>query len=108
MCNLALLRANDIGYQMKLALNTRYYQYASQNTIEEFCGNNILQIPLRYNESIVTGWTDNPAIMHFVGLNKFGYGLNAERRHVYDSYRAMTWEEVSELRKERYGRSLTF
>ena len=106
MENLELHRANDIGRKMQQALNTRYYRYVTQDTIDEFCVGHILQIPLRYNESPVTGRTNNPAIVHYAGINKFGYGLNAERAGIYDRYRKMSWDEVASIRKERYGKSL--
>lgn len=105
--NLELQRANDIGKKMQEALNTRYYRYATQDTIDEFCAGHILEIPLRYNESPVTGKTNNPAIIHYAGINKFGYGMNAERAHYYRQYERLSWEEVKEIREKRYGKTLT-
>lgn len=107
MENLALQRANDIGEKMKNALNRRYYQYITQDTMDEFCSGRMMEIPLRFNESPVTGRTDNPAIIHFVGVDKKG-GTNANYRHYWDEYEQMSWEEVARIRKERYCMDLTF
>ena len=107
MINLELQRANHIGEKMKDALNTRYYQFITQDTMDEFCSGRMMEIPLRFNESCVTGRTDNPAIIHFVGVDKKG-GSNAQRRHFWNEYEQMSWEEVARLRKERYGMGLTF
>ena len=106
LCNLDLLRANGIGDKMQAALNSRYYQFAIQDTIDYFCAKRIKIIPLRYNESCVTGRTNNPAIAHFVGIDKFSRGINAERKYMYDAYRSMTWQEVKACREERYGKKL--
>ena len=107
MINLELQRANNIGEKMKNALNTRYYQYVTQDTMDEFCSGRMLEIPVRYNESIVTGMTDDPAVIHFVGVDKVGGG-NAARRHFWNEYEALNWEDVAEIRKKRYGMGLTF
>ena len=106
MVNLDLIRANGIGEKMKKALNTRHWQYATQDTIDAFCAGHILEIPLRYNESPVTGKTKNPAIVHYAGINKFNTGMNAERAYLYDYYRKMTWREVSYQREEKHGKKL--
>lgn len=107
MINLALQRANDIGEKMKNALNTRYYQYITQDTMDEFCSGRMLEIPVRYNESPVTGRTDDPAVVHFVGVDKVG-GANGPYRHYWNEYAELTWEQVSSIREQRYGRKLTF
>ena len=106
MVNLDLIRANHIGEKMMDALNKRCWQYVTQDTIDVFCADHILTIPLRFNESPVTGKTDNPAIVHYAGIDKFGHGMNAERAWIYRKYQNMTWQEVAKCRMERYGKTL--
>lgn len=106
MVNLDLLRANEIGNKMQKALNTRRYEFVSQDTIDMFCAGHILEIPVRFNESPFTGRTNHPAIVHYAGVKKFDHGMNAERADIYQRYREMNWKEVAKCRKARYGKEL--
>lgn len=105
--DLEKMRADGIPERMVRMLNERYYRYIDQDVMNECCRGRIFQMPSRYNESMVTGRTFNPAIVHYVGVNKVSWELNGQRRHYYEEYRAMSWEDVATLREKRYGKVLT-
>lgn len=58
----------------------------------------VAELPARFNESAVTRYTDDPAVVHFAS---FGTGWHdnpkVPRREHYRKYRDMTWEEAMEL-----------
>ena len=54
----------------------------------------ILEIPTRFNECIVNGFTDSPAIVHYAGFRDAWNNPLAPRREYYAKYRDMTWEEA--------------
>lgn len=105
LMNLKSLRDNGVTDRMIRMLNSQRCRYIDQDALNVCCEGKILELPLRYNESPVTGSTDHPAIVHYVGVDKVG-GSNAARRHFWNRYAGMTWELVKELRKDRYGKSL--
>lgn len=105
--NLDAIREDGIDNQMIDKLNREYRRYVDQDVLNECCAGKILVLPNRYNESPVTGRTRDPAIVHYVGVDKRG-GPNREYRHYWDEYEEMAWEQVQELRQERYGKSLTW
>ena len=107
LMDLDRIRDDGITDAMIDLLNRQYRPWTEQDALNECCGGKILELPTRYNESPVTGRTDNPAIVHFVGTNKTG-GSNRQYRHYWNQYEQMTWEEVSEIRREKYGKPLTF
>ena len=105
--NLQAMRDDGVTDRMIDMLNRQYMQYVDQDALNACCGGKVMMLPTRYNESPVTGRTDNPAIVHYVGTNKTG-GQNGPYRHYWDEYEKMSWDDVSKLRAERYGRPLTF
>lgn len=107
LMDLKKLREDGITDRMIDLLNRQHRQWIDQDALNECCDGRITLLPVRYNESPVTGRTDNPAIVHYVGVNKTG-GQNGPYRHYWDEYEKMSWDDVSKLRAERYGRPLTF
>lgn len=107
LMDLKSIRDDGITDKMINMLNTQYYPYVDQDVLNACCAGKIKILPLRYNESPVTGNTDDPAIVHFVGVNKTG-GNNASRRHYWNKYEAMTWKQVDTLRTKWYGKPLTW
>lgn len=101
-----LIRYNGIDDMMIDEMNRVHHRYIDKDVLNMFCTGRVKEIPLRFNESMVTGHTDNPAIVHYAGANKTTLGLNGERRHYYDRFAAMSWERVREIREVRYGKFL--
>ena len=104
--NLQAMRDDGITDRMIDILNRQYKQYVDQDALNECCGGKVKLLPLRYNESPVTGRTNDPAIVHYVGTNKTG-GSNFQYRHYWNEYAALSWDNVAALRKERYGKGLS-
>lgn len=57
----------------------------------------IAEIPTRYNECFVTGYTEEPAIVHFAGIQDWQGNVKVPRREYIRKYREMSWEQVMEL-----------
>ena len=53
-----------------------------------------IPLPPRFNESFVTGYSENPAIVHFAGFKDWQTSKRAPRREYLKRYREMTWEEA--------------
>lgn len=54
-----------------------------------------MDLPVRYNESTVTGYTDEPAIVHYAGFKDWqSANPRVPRREYLKKYREMTWEEA--------------
>lgn len=105
LMDLEALRKDGITQRMIDLLNREYRMFIDQDALNECCDGKILELPLRYNESPVTGQTHTPAIIHYVGTDKVG-GKNAARRPFWNEYAAMSWERASELRKKIIGRGI--
>lgn len=95
MFNLKQIREEKADDQMIWMLNeTRY------NWIDEYVMNRvgaygkIVELPLRFNEAVCNGFTDNPAIIHWAGFRNFQTDIRACRREYLKKYRDMSWEEV--------------
>lgn len=87
--NLAQLRKDKPQQEMTdLLLNTGQ-PFADQNAWNKFGveRNKIAELELRYNESRVTGMTDNPAIVHFCSIPDWWKNKKMERREYLDAYR---------------------
>ena len=82
-----------IGY-----LNTTRLMCVEQDAYNRFAvPNKVVELPTRYNECFVTGYTEEPAIVHFAGIGDWQTSMKAARREYIRKYREMTWDEVMEL-----------
>jgi lipopolysaccharide biosynthesis glycosyltransferase len=97
MFNLDQIRKDRIDDFLIHALNTEYLPYIDQDAWDKYGNTRCIDLDVRFNECMVTGYTDNPAIVHYAG---YGNGwLNPEFRecprleHVR-KYREMSWEEA--------------
>ena len=86
--NLAQMRKDGIVPWMVEYLNTVKQPYADQDAFnkpgleqDKFVG-----LPIRYNETIVTGETDHPAIVHFCGLSDWYKNTKMHRREYLERY----------------------
>ena len=104
LMDLDLIRDNGMDDEIINALNHKRFLYREQCAMNQFCYGHILELPVRYNESFVTGITDHPAIVHYVGMNKETGGVNGSRRHYFNSYRDMPWEEAEKRHAEKIAR----
>ena len=51
-------------------------------------------MPVRFNENRACGYTDDPAIVHYVGYMDWTVNPNLARREYLKLYRDKTWDEV--------------
>ena len=55
----------------------------------------VFTLPERFNESAVTSYTDNPAVVHFASFGTNWHGRNdAPRKEYWRKYERMSWDEV--------------
>lgn len=66
--NLKQMRKDWIMPKMIDMLNTRWLSCVEQDTLNYFgVPDKVVEIPIRFNESMCTGYTDNPAVVHYAG-----------------------------------------
>ena len=87
--NLAQIRKDKPQQDMTDYLLNTDQPYADQNAWNKFGyeQDKIAELELRYNESRVTGMTDNPAIVHFCSIPDWWKNKKMERREYLDAYR---------------------
>lgn len=88
LLNLAQLRKDNIQEQMINYLLTTDQPFADQNAWNKFGyeKNKSTKLNLRYNESMVTGKTDNPAIVHYCTIPDWWTNKNMDRREYLEKY----------------------
>lgn len=92
--NLKQIREDDADERCIDFLNTTEVPYIDQDAWNRFGIGKDTSLPVRYNETIVTGYTENPAIVHYAGFKGWQTNSRAPRREYLKKYREMTWEEV--------------
>ena len=103
LLNLAQMREDGAQAQLVKWINT-----VRANCIEQDALNVIgakrgkaADMPLRYNENRATGYTDEPAIVHFVGYMDWQTNPRLARREYLKLYRDKPWSEIEKLHKAR-------
>lgn len=88
LLNLSQLRKDKIQEQMINYLLTTDQPFADQNAWNKFGyeKDKSTKLNLRYNESMVTGKTDNPAIIHYCAIPDWWTNKNMDRREYLDKY----------------------
>jgi lipopolysaccharide biosynthesis glycosyltransferase len=97
MFNLDQIRRDRIDDFLIHVLNTEYLRYIDQDAWDKYGNTRCIDLPTRYNESMVTGYTDDPAIIHYAG---YGNGWTdpsfreCPRLEHVRKYREMSWGEA--------------
>ncbi len=94
MFNLDQIRKDRIDEQLIQFLNTTEAKYIDQDAWNRFGIGKDIAMSTRFNESIVTGYTDSPAIVHFAGFREWNNNPKVCRREYLKQYREMKWEDV--------------
>lgn len=96
MLNLEQMREDDAQFQLVRMINTRRMNCVEQDAMNYLGAmrGKAVDMPVRYNENRATGYTDDPAIQHYVGYTDWTTNPNLPRREYLKLYRDMTWEEV--------------
>lgn len=87
--NLEQMRKDNIVPKMIDLLNNTYQPYADQNAWNKFGiqMGKVVEMPLRYNENKVTGYTSNPAIVHYCGYKDWWTNEKMHRVEYLNEYR---------------------
>lgn len=88
LINLEQMRIDNAGKMMSEFLLKTQQPFADQNAWNRygFELKRAAKLPLRFNESRVTGTTDNPAIIHYCSIPDWWTNKNIERREYLDKY----------------------
>ena len=93
MMNLDQQRKDDAMQQMVQLLNREALPYVEQDAWNKLgYPRKILEIPVRFNETMVTGFTEKPAIVHYAGFKNCWGNPRTPRMEYYAKYRDMTWK----------------
>lgn len=101
--NLDQIRADGADDRAIQLLNSVKVPYIDQDAWNRLArrGGKSVDLPVRYNECFVTGFTDDPAIVHFAGARDWQDSTRKARREYLRKYREMTWEQVMEMHSDR-------
>ena len=98
------LRGVGLDDEIINALNHEKFRYNEQCALNKYCKGMIYDLDVRYNDCYICGETDNPAIVHYIGTSQWQNNPNLKHYDLLEKYRAMAWQDVKRLRKERYGK----
>ena len=101
--NLAQMREDKAQEQMVKLLNTKKLWCVEQDALDLLGTQHgkSVDMPVRFNENRATGYTDDPAIQHFVGYMDWLTNPNLPRREYLKLYRDKSWDEILEMRHGR-------
>ena len=99
--NLAQMREDDAQAQLVNWINTTRANCVEQDALNVLGAmrGKAVDLPMRYNENRAVGYTDDPAIVHYVGYMDWQTNPQLPRREYLKLYRDMTWDEVLACRK---------
>lgn len=92
--NLKQIREDGVDDEIIRFLNETRVDYIDQDAWNCFKSDKAVIMPSRYNESFPTGFSENPAIVHFAGCKDWQTNPFTNRHEVLVKYRAMTWEDA--------------
>ena len=101
MFNLDYMRKTRMDDELIFFLNNTKVPYIDQDAVARFCMDKFVDLPRRYNECYMVGFTEDPAIVHWAGVKNWQKGPKAPRREYLKKYRDMDWEQVMEIHAEK-------
>ena len=85
--NLEQMRKDNIVPKLVEELNTTKYPFPDQDVLNKYAvPNKIIPLVNRYNEAFCTGYTDNPAIIHFAGYGDWYENKGLFRHEFVEKY----------------------
>lgn len=91
--DLAAIRAENMTERLVNLINTTKLWCVEQDAIAST--QRVFTLPERYNESAVTSYTDNPAVVHFASFGTNWHECDkAPRKEYWRRYENMEWSEV--------------
>ena len=84
--NLDKIREDKVDDVIIKDLNSEEYKYIDQDIWNKYGSDTAVELPVRFNETFVTGYTDNPAVVHFAGTRKWYENPKMKRHEYFDKY----------------------
>ena len=102
LLNLKQMRADNAQPELVRLLNTRRLNCIEQDALDILGTqrSKAVEMPVRFNENRATGYTDNPAVQHFVGYMDWQTNPHLPRREYLKLYRDKPWSEIMELHEK--------
>ena len=100
MFNLDYMRKNRKDDELIFFLNNTKVPYIDQDAVARFCMDKFVDLPRRYTECSMVGFTEEPAIVHWAGIKNWQTGYRASRREYLKKYRDMGWEQVMDRHEQ--------
>ena len=104
--NLAQMREDRAQRDLVDFINGRFANCVEQDALN-WCGarrGKAADLDVRFNENRACGYTDDPAIVHYVGYMDWQTNPNLPRREYLKLYRDKPWDEIMALH-EKHRRS---
>ena len=106
MFNLDLIREDGIDDDLIRMLNKKKLSYIDQDAWHLLGASKALSLSARYNDSFVTAFTDDPAVVHYAASKKWWEDPRMPRREYLRKYQNMPWGDVLELRRKLYEENM--
>lgn len=89
--NLHQMMVDGIVPEMVRYLNQIPQPWADQDAWNKYAleEDKAVRFPVRYNENFATGYTENPAVVHFCGIPDWWTNRNMKRREYLERYRPL-------------------
>lgn len=94
MFNLEQMRKDCAAEMLIEYLNKKKLTYIEQDALNDLGRDKVVQLPIRFNESRVTGYTDRPAIVHYAGIMNWKGNYSIPRGERMKEYAEMSWDEA--------------
>lgn len=106
MFNLDEIRKTGASDQLIELLNKERLPWVEQDGWNKLgYPRKILELPTRFNENFMCGFTEEPAIVHYCGWLNWQGNPQVYRREYIKKYREMSWEEALACQKNRKKKS---
>ena len=101
--NLAQMREDGAQDRLVALINSRRMNCVEQDAlnIEGAMHGKAVDMPVEFNENRATGYTDDPAIVHFVGYMDWQTNPRLARREYLKLYKDKSWKEIERLHDAR-------
>lgn len=94
LINLERTRRDGLDDAMIAFLDRERAPYIDQDAWNKYAARYAVDLPVRYNETFVTGYTEDPAIVHYAGVKDWAANRTMERAEYLAAARQMSWREV--------------
>jgi lipopolysaccharide biosynthesis glycosyltransferase len=105
MFNLDEIREDGVDDDLIRYLNKKRFKYIDQDAWNFVGEAKCMGLSARYNEAFCTGYTDNPAVVHYASGNirTWWDDMRIPRLEYYKHYKEMSWADAIWERKSLYS-----